>query len=303
MKHIDLFSGIGGFAYACKEVWGEEYEPITFCEIDKYCQSVLRRHFPDVPIWGDIRELIANARRQRQKEHEQQATRIEQCGSVDLITGGFPCQPFSHAGKRRGKSDDRFLWPAMLECIRIFKPAWIIAENVYGLLSIEGGLVFEQVRSDLEKTGYEVWPFVIPACAVNAPHRRDRVWIVAHRRHTELTGRTDPKEGSQRETFNQSSSQSSNAPIPAGKRLEGKANQEGQSPRFNTKDWQFNWKEVAFRTCVRGVDDGISGFMDGVRISESKHRTERLKMLGNAIVPQVAMELMRSIKQCEDGSD
>lgn len=331
-KHIDLFSGIGGFAYAFREVFGEDGETALFCDNDKYCQEVLRRHWPEVPIWSDIRELIAHAPsdrrsgegkgtkaeeglRQRPEHDRKLSGGLEGLGGERVIlTGGFPCQPFSHAGKRRGKGDDRFLWPEMLECIRIFKPSWVIAENVYGILSIEKGMVFEQVCSDMEKEGYEVWPFIIPACAVNAPHRRDRVWFVAHSTGIGRRSRGNNTLGEDEiyrkgipiqdneigEGWGRGSSPDgrSDAPIPAGEGLEREINQEGQGSRFDREAWQRDWKEVALATCVRGVDDGIPNGMDG--ISKAKHRTERLKMLGNAIVPQVAMEIMKAIKETEE---
>jgi len=195
-RHIDLFSGIGGFAYAAEKVWGEEYEPVLFCDNDKFCQAVLRKHWPDVPIYSDIRELIAdtysNGQPRQHKEVNTADTREQALGIAEgstnapgifLLTGGFPCQPFSQAGKRRGTDDSRYLWPEMLKVIQNTRPRWIIAENVRGILGIEGGLVFEQVCLDLEASGYEVQPFIIPAVAVNAPHRRDRVWFVAHLQH------------------------------------------------------------------------------------------------------------------------
>ena len=204
MKHLDLFSGIGGFALAAQQVWGDDYECVGFCDNNKFCQEVLKKRFPGVPIHGDIRTLAADAagircdigecdreggqvlhdERRAYQENQQKGDRrsggVGENVSVDLLTGGFPCQPFSHAGKRRGRDDDRFLWPEMLRVIKEFKPRWVIAENVRGILSTEGGVVFEQVCLGMEKEGYAVQAFVIPAVAVNAPHRRDRVWIVAH---------------------------------------------------------------------------------------------------------------------------
>lgn len=161
MRHLDLFSGIGGFSVASESVWGEVEH--IFCDIEPFSQAILRKHWPNSKIYGDIKELKG-----------------KEVGPVDLLTGGFPCQPFSSAGKRRGKEDDRHLWPEMLRVIRETAPRWIVGENVSGLLTWNGGLVLDEVFSDLEAEGYEVWAFVIPACAVGAPHRRDRVWIVAH---------------------------------------------------------------------------------------------------------------------------
>lgn len=134
------------------------------CEIDPFCQTVLKHHFPDVTLYGDIRDIDGT----------------EWKGKVDILTGGFPCQPFSQAGKRKGVDDNRFLWPEMLRVIQEIQPTWIVAENVRGLLTLQDGVVFEQVCTDLEANGYEVQPLCIPACATGAPHRRDRIWFIAH---------------------------------------------------------------------------------------------------------------------------
>ena len=265
-------------------------------------------------------ELIANAKSggecKSQSERDRRAEPKKAFGNrnrnVGILTGGFPCQPFSHAGRRGGKSDDRFLWPEMLECVRLFRPAWVIAENVYGLLSIERGLVFEQVCSDMEEAGYEVWPFVVPACAVNAPHRRDRVWIVAHKQRKRLLrvgqekGRTQEQQmdkNRQKGSCMGSNNARCNSDAPDTTRFGGGQENKIQAGResFGRGDWQRDWREVAFGTCVRGVDDGLPLWMDGVRISQAKQRTERLKMLGNSIVPQVAIEIMKAIKHVENG--
>jgi DNA (cytosine-5)-methyltransferase 1 len=154
--HLDLFSGIGGFALAAK--WNG-YRTVGFCDNEPYAQAVLKKHWPEVQCHKDIREV-----------------RGELYAGVTLLTGGFPCQPFSVAGKQRGKDDNRYLWPEMLRVIQEAKPAWIIGENVAGIVN----LALDQVHTDLEAEGYEVESIIIPACAVDAPHRRDRVWIVGH---------------------------------------------------------------------------------------------------------------------------
>jgi DNA-cytosine methyltransferase len=161
MKHGSLFSGIGGFNLAAR--WND-IETIFDVEIDKFCQKVLAKNFPSTKKHLDIKEF--NGKKYR--------------GQIDIISGGFPCQPFSIAGKRKGKEDDRHLWPEMLRVISEIEPSWVIAENVCGIINIEGGLVFEQVQTDLENIGFEIQTFIIPACSQNAPHRRDRIWIVAH---------------------------------------------------------------------------------------------------------------------------
>ena len=165
MKLLDLFSGIGGFSYGLEKIG---FKTIAFCEIDKYCKLVLQKHWKGVKIYNDVKEIT--------KE------RLEADGiqSPDIITGGFPCQPFSVAGKQKGTSDDRHLWPEMFRIIKEFTPRWVIGENVKGLINLQDGLVFETVCTDLEGEGYEVRAFNIPAAGVGAPHRRERIWIVAH---------------------------------------------------------------------------------------------------------------------------
>lgn len=148
MKHLDLFSGIGGFALAARNVG---WQTVAFCEPDEFCQAVLRKHWPGVPIHPDVRELKADA-----------------VGPVDIITGGYPCQPFSLAGKRAGADDDRHLWPAMHRIVEALRPTWVLGENVAGHISM--GL--DDVLSDLERSGYACRTFAIPAVAVDARHRR-----------------------------------------------------------------------------------------------------------------------------------
>lgn len=161
MKQIGLFAGIGGFELAARWVG---WETIAVSEIDPFCQKVLQYHFPGAQLHGDIKTTNFTEYR----------------GQCDIITGGFPCQPFSTAGKRRGTADERYLWPEMLRVIDEVKPRWVIGENVRGLVNWDGGLVFDTVCTELENIGYEVQPFIIPACGVNAPHRRDRIWFIAN---------------------------------------------------------------------------------------------------------------------------
>ena len=156
MKHLDLFSGIGGFALAAR--WAG-IETVGFCEIEDFPRKVLAKNFPGVKIHEDIKDLNG-----------------EEYKNIDLITGGYPCQPFSLVGNRQGAKDDRYLWPEMFRIIRQARPRFVVAENVIGHLS----LGFDKVCDDLEAENYEVWPFVIPACAKDAPHKRDRLWILAN---------------------------------------------------------------------------------------------------------------------------
>ena len=165
LKILDLFSGLGGFSLGLERTG--RYKTVAFCEIDKYCTLLLQKHWKGVKIYNDVKKITKEGF---------EADGIE---SPDIITGGFPCQPFSVAGKQKGTSDDRHLWPEMFRIIKAFKPRFVIGENVPGIVNIQDGVVFETVCTDLESQGYEVQPFNIPAAAVGAPHQRKRIWIIA----------------------------------------------------------------------------------------------------------------------------
>tara|TARA_R110002050_G_scaffold75254_2_gene161426 strand:+ start:21 stop:1289 length:1269 start_codon:yes stop_codon:yes gene_type:complete len=162
LRHGSLFSGIGGFDLAAEWMG---WENVFHCEYDPFCQKVLNHHFPNSKLYEDIKTFDAS----------------NYLGRIDILSGGFPCQPFSQAGLRRGAEDDRHLWPQMLRIIREVFPRYVVGENVRGLINWSGGLVFEQVCADLENEGYEVTPYLLPACGKNAPHRRDRIWFIAKR--------------------------------------------------------------------------------------------------------------------------
>ncbi len=310
IRHIDLFSGIGGFALAADRVFGEVEH--IFCDNDQFCQEILKKHWSKSKIYGDIREVtldaISNEYRTERRE-VRETSGISQVsgekvdtrgtiGTVSLLTGGFPCQPFSQAGKRKGTEDDRFLWPEMLRVIREFSPIWVIAENVRGLLTQGGGVVFERVCTDLETAGYEVQPIIIPAVAVGAPHRRDRVWFIAHR-NTDSNGclgrdkeinTTETRESTLNDTKGRHSSDS-DVKNSIGKRGSMGMESNGQvlerkvtETENERSGWEKNWIEVATELCR--VDDGVPKRLD---------RNPRLKALGNAIVPQVAEEIMKTM--------
>jgi DNA (cytosine-5)-methyltransferase 1 len=170
MTHASLFSGIGGFDLAAE--WAG-WQNLFHCEWNPFGQKVLKHHFPNSISYNDITKTDFTIHR----------------GQVDILTGGFPCQPYSSAGKRLGKEDERHLWPEMLRTIREVQPRWVVGENVRGLTNWNGGMVFDEVQSDLENQGYEVTPYLLPAAAVNAPHRRDRIWFVAYSESIRWNGR------------------------------------------------------------------------------------------------------------------
>jgi len=355
MTHVDLFTGICGFALAAKWVWGDEYENICFCDNNKFCQEVIKKNFgKESLIYGDIREVtrervIADTKGRKSRQSSKQKRRKSTCRGnfkIDLLTGGFPCQPFSCAGKRRGTEDNRYLWPKMLYVIQDFKPKWVVAENVRGIINISDGLVFRQVCLDLEDNGYEIQTFIIPAVAVNAPHRRDRVWIVAHSvsnghkeryqkarrkkreskkgRMCESKGkdsiasnsknngmeglRTNRKQiasGDGKETLSlckDKRNATDTCDIKRWSKQKIKPCREtrikvGKYRDFSNREWSKNWLEVATKLC--GVDDGLPAELDKFKLSKAGHRTERLKALGNAIVPQIAVEIFKAIKEIE----
>ena len=235
---LDLFSGIGGFSLAGE--WAG-YETVGFCEIDSYCQRVLKKNFPSVPVFPDICKL--------------QRSDID--GAVDVVTGGFPCQPFSVAGRKKGTQDDRDLWPQMFRIIKEFKPTWVVGENVANFVS----MAFQRTKTDLESEGYEVQPFIIPACSVNAPHKRDRVWIMAYANNKRF-----------------SRFQQSNADTV----------QSSKKKRFAVRGFNYDY-EMEYPNIPKDirVDDGLP------------YRVDRVRGLGNAIVPQVAYQILKSIKESE----
>jgi DNA (cytosine-5)-methyltransferase 1 len=179
LKVLDLFSGLGGFSLGLERTG--YFKTIAFCEIDKYCSLILDKHWKGIKIYNDVRKI---------NKEQFDTDGIEY---PDIITGGFPCQPFSVAGKQKGTGDDRHLWPEMFRIIKTFKPKFVIGENVKGLINIQDGVVFETVCTDLESEGYEVQAFNIPAAGVGAPHRRERIWIIATLGNSELNGSSTTK--------------------------------------------------------------------------------------------------------------
>lgn len=323
MNHIGLFEGIGGFSLAARWMG---WETIAWCEINPFCQQVLKHHFPKAQPHDDIKTTDFTVYR----------------GKCDILTGGFPCQPFSAAGKRLGTEDDRHLWPEMLRAIREIQPRWVVGENVRGLVNWSEGMVFEQVQADLEAIGYEIQPFLLPACAVNAPHRRDRIWFVAyakcsrHRGFAKESGSniTKPigrilsnirhngdKIWCETERCSKASTNPNITPtkyavqtgryVLTGEDATGttsNAENTGQ-PSCTTGQRQKQlrgrnftmgarqWDRFPTQSPVCSGNDGIPRGLDGITFP--KWRNESIKAYGNAVVPQVVIQIFKSIEQYE----
>lgn len=268
-SHIDLFSGIGGFALAAS--WAG-FETEVFCEKEKYCQAVLIKRFGAYVTDSErVRKLqserVIKDKRRRPSYGPPIIPEIRDFDGklwkgATVLTGGFPCQPFSQAGKRRGKEDNRYLWPEMLRVINEARPYWVLGENVTGIINMELGTVL----ADLEGKDYEVQAVTIPAVAVNTPHRRDRVWIIAHDIKNSLNSRNGGR----------------------GNGNQGGSERPLQAERPNS--WGLPWFKIA--ACFCRVDDGLPPWI-------YRHRAKRLKALGNAIVPQVAYEILKGIMEIE----
>lgn len=288
MRHLSLFSGIGGFDLAAEWMG---WKNVAQVEKDEFCRQVLKKNFPKTKQYEDIKSFPAS----------------KYAGRIDLITGGFPCQPFSQAGARKGTNDDRHLWPEMLKVIRIIKPTWIVAENVRGLLSIEQGVVFEQVCTDLENEGYEVQPVIIPACAVNAPHRRDRIWFIGYAKHNGQYGAKNTKSDTKRSDNNKEGKKEFCEPQGTNslretvtdperqrhKRKEYKKRSDARLCRGPQPTWDEDWTKIATEFC--SVDDGLPVELGKFKLSKAGHRNAQIKAYGNAIVPQVAHEIFKSL--------
>lgn len=269
MRVLDLFSGIGGFSLGLERAG---METVAFCEIEDYPRLVLAKHWPEVPCYEDIRELSGE--------------RLRADGiAVDVICGGYPCQPFSTAGKRQGAGDDRHLWPEYLRLIQELRPSWVIGENVAGHISMG----IDTVLSDLEGEGYAWEAFVIPAVAVDAPHRRDRVWIVAN-----ATGSVKPSglNGGKQE-------RGCTATSERAERVGG-----GNSVEDASDSWSYGQQQLREVGRIRRKRKPIQTDRIRQAISESPIcraddgvpcRLDRLRCLGNAVVPQIPEIIGRAI--------
>jgi len=305
---IDLFAGMGGFALAAHWMG---WEAAIFCEIDTNCQVVLAHHFPGAYIHGDIHTLtwtIINEEIEKRHGHGwRNSTRLVLCG-------GFPCQPYSAAGKRLGKEDARHLWPQMLRIIQECKPDAVVGENVSGILSWNGGLVVEEVQTDLEAQGFEVQAVVVPACSVGAPHRRDRVWFAADttgkglegcKREINEGGRERPSEYGQNDGYNATNTDC--------ERIQGREqharntieNRQGRAGAEKAGDlWTLaSWQNFPTEPPLCTRNDGLSARLGRIcipgtkrKLTESAVNKMGLKMAGNAVVPQVVFQIFKALE-------
>jgi DNA (cytosine-5)-methyltransferase 1 len=276
MRHLDLFTGIAGFSLAAREVWGDEHTIISFCEIDRRCREFLARAWPGIPCHDDIKTLDAT----------------QWLGAVDLCCAGIPCQPASRAGKQKGSGDERWLWPEALRIIEECKPTWLLLENPPGIQDV--GL--DGILAALEGQGYEIGILDIPACAVGSPQLRHRLWILGFSMSigsARNNGRRSREESEDRCEGNLAHSGMSGCEIstsqPGDAGQEQQAIERGVLRGNSPSQWGSSiWLSCADGKVRRAPDDSIC-LVDGL------HRSI-LGALGNSIVPQVAVEIMRAIK-------
>jgi len=367
MKYLSLFSGAGGGDWAAQYYKG--LRPVAYVEYDPKPAAVLQARVNEGWLGQAPVHVMTVAEFTAQHATE---------GMADVVTGGFPCQPFSHAGARAGTDDPRHLWPQMFRAVKEIRPTWVLGENVPGIISWSEGLVFETVCTDLESEGYEVQPFVLPACGVDAPHKRDRVWFIAYsdsartrpkyelragggnlfekrvnnsgitpdsgsprresppplERGTEYNGINGPCEegltsdsysingnGTGFNRFTLQQQKQTGLPIPTtdslSLRLRGQSNGAGVSGEFNKFSPESYWKNFPTQPPICRGDDGLPGRVEryirdrgsGILTDEevlqivqatiSKVRKESINGFGNAIVPQVALQIFEAIEDWE----
>ena len=312
MKLLDLFSGIGGFSLGMEAT--KKIKTIAFCEKDEFCRKVLKKHWSNIKQYNDIRSING-------KEI-----------AADIVSGGFPCQPFSVAGKRKGTEDDRYLWDEMLRVITEVKPRWVVGENVQGIINIDNGLVLRQVQTDLEAQGFQVQCLIIPASGVGAWHRRNRVWTIAY--SSTVRGQNSAKNNIQNDTRKKTkenvklgikTSLSSNVPnsksfgsnerkfrnntqekqIQRQIRGEGSIDVSNSNANTTTNKIQTRGNTLdSYSSTTRGeswwqIESELRGVPYGIYTGLDKDRANRIKALGNAIVPQIAYEIGQAILKAE----
>ena len=278
LRHLDLFSGIGGFSLGLEATGG--FETVAFCDIEEFPRKVLQKHWPDVKQYKDIKELTY------------EKLKADGIGPIDIITGGYPCQPFSVAGRKKGEEDPRHLWPEYFRLVKECRPTWVIGENVSGHLKL--GL--DTVLQDLESEGYAVRPFSISASSVGANHQRERVWIVANSRRTQRQGsklreKNENEIGEENANLTQRSSSASAADVADTKSSSRHVHE------VDTGDGELETQEVF------GDGSGFSGESswwavepDVGRVAHGiPDRVDRLKAIGNSLVPTIPYHIGTAI--------
>ena len=335
MRHVDLCSGIGGFALGFE--WAGLSKPVLFCDIDPWCRKILAQHWPHVPIADDVKVLANDP--------------IRNVPDCDILTAGYPCQPFSVAGKRKGAEDDRHIWPYIRRIVAQKRPAWAVFENVYGHISM--GL--DEVLADLEAESYAARAFIVPACGVNAPHKRDRLWIIAknndantdsersYRAEKHKHGKTEPNDGEKRNIgsfrevlANRGSAEISKAANVANPESFGGDERHDEKRQATSREQGIQGEARTCGSTLANTDDTgpqgrihrradqerkgkhghvgcsgtvhrqpIQGWWDvepelGRVAHGIPNRTHRLKGLGNAIVPQIAEQIALTIRKVSE---
>jgi len=286
LQHLDLFSGIGGFSLGLEATGG--FETKAFCDIEKYPRQVLQKHWPHVKQYEDIKEL------------NYERLKADGIDSIDIITGGYPCQPFSIAGRQKGEQDPRHLWPEYFRLVKELRPTWVIGENVSGHIKL--GL--DTVIEDLESEDYSVRPFSISASSIGANHQRERIWILAHSRRSqwpraELRGENENE--TRQENANQFERSSSTSEVDVADTNDERLQRQWQSrnqftPRFNSSSES---SEEGQRTVGQGwweSEPNMGRVAHGI-----PKRVDRLKSLGNSLVPQIPYYIGKTILEVMNG--
>ena len=303
LVHGSLFSGFDAPSVAASWMgWKNAFH----CEINPFCNEILKYWFPNSEHYEDITKTDFSQWK----------------GRIDVLTGGFPCQPFSLAGQRKGADDNRYLWPHMLRAIREIRPAWVIGENVAGILTMvqpgketEVGsqtslfgednrkrillrqeYVVETICKDLEREGYSVQPLLIPACAVGAPHRRDRVWFIAHCADSRTE---DVRREREDKVLSDGIAPDTYCEFPSQRMLQGEKGRYKQKIRTESLHSRSNWENFPTQSPVCRGNDGLPFDVDNLTIPFTKWRQESVKGYGNAIVPQVILEIFKAIEEIE----
>lgn len=286
LQHLDLFSGIGGFSLGLEATGG--FETKAFCDIEKYPRQVLQKHWPHVKQYEDIKEL------------NYERLKADGIDSIDIITGGYPCQPFSIAGRQKGEQDPRHLWPEYFRLVKELRPTWVIGENVSGHIKL--GL--DTVIEDLESEDYAVRPFSISASSIGANHQRERIWILAHSRRSQwprAEQRGENENETRKENANQFERSSSTSEVDVANTNDERLQRQWQSrnqftPRFNSSRES---SEEGQRTMGQGwweSEPNMGRVAHGI-----PKRVDRLKSLGNSLVPQIPYYIGKTILEVMNG--